>query len=47
MHRIIASAALLALTATPALAEQTLEGVAADTYQLDKTHAFLTWTVPR
>ena len=45
MHRIIASAALLALTATPALAEQTLEGVAADTYQLDKTHAFLTWTV--
>ncbi|MGB3627713.1 MAG: YceI family protein [Henriciella sp.] len=45
MRRFIASAALVALLSTPALAQQTLEGVAADTYQLDPTHAFLTWTV--
>ncbi|GGB79151.1 MULTISPECIES: YceI family protein [Henriciella] len=45
MRNIIASVSVAALIAAPALAEQTLEGVAADTYQLDKTHAFLTWTV--
>lgn len=45
MRRIIASAVIAALLSTPALAQQTLDGVAADTYQLDKTHAFLTWTV--
>ncbi|MEM5518399.1 YceI family protein [Henriciella sp. AS95] len=45
MRRIIASLSVAALLSAPALAEQTLDGVAADTYQLDKTHAFLTWTV--
>ena len=45
MRSIITSTALLALLAAPALAEQTLDGVAADTYRLDKPHAFLTWTV--
>jgi polyisoprenoid-binding protein YceI len=45
MRRILLSAALATIVATPAIAEQTLDGVAADTYELDKTHAFLTWTV--
>ena len=45
MRSIITSAAALAFIAAPALAEQTLEGVAADTYELDQNHAFLTWTV--
>ncbi len=45
MRSIITSTALFALLASPALAEPTLDGVAKDTYQLDQTHAFLTWTV--
>ncbi|WP_084419992.1 YceI family protein [Henriciella litoralis] len=45
MRRILLTAALAAIVTTPAIAEQTLDGVSADTYELDKTHAFLTWTV--
>ena len=41
--RLITTAAL-ALT-LPAFAEQTLEGADAGAYELDKSHAFLTWTV--
>lgn len=44
MRSIITSAAIAALLAAPALADQTLEGVAGDTYELDQNHAFLTWT---
>jgi len=39
---IVASVAALAL---PAHANPTLEGVASGLYELEKTHAFLTWTV--
>lgn len=45
MRSFITSAALLALCAAPAMADQTLDGVAEDTYKLDRPHAFLTWTV--
>ena len=45
MRRIISSAALAALLACPAFAQQTLEGVDAGTYELDPNHAFLTWSV--
>ena len=45
MRSIITSASVLAFLAAPAFAEQTLEGVAADTYELDQNHSFLTWSV--
>lgn len=45
MRSFILSATLATLAASPAFAEQTLEGVASDSYQLDPAHAFLTWTV--
>ncbi len=40
----IAAASLIALSLS-AQAEPTLEGVASGLYELEKTHAFLTWTV--
>ena len=45
MRRIVTTAVLAALVAAPALAEQTLEGVADATYQLDPNHSFLTFNV--
>lgn len=43
---LVASAfALTATTAFTASAEPTLEGVASGLYELEKTHAFLTWSV--
>ena len=49
MRKLITAAAIAALStgfvAGTAAAEQTLDGVAAGTYELDPTHAFLTWTV--
>ena len=45
MRPIILSVAFVTMAISPAFAEQTLEGVATDTYQLDPNHAFLTWTV--
>ncbi|MEO1553163.1 MAG: YceI family protein [Pseudomonadota bacterium] len=44
MRILAVSASLLALT-LPAQANPTLEGVASGLYELEKTHAFLTWTV--
>jgi len=44
MRILAVSAGLLALT-LPAQAAPTLEGVATGLYELEKTHAFLTWTV--
>ncbi|MEL7392812.1 MAG: YceI family protein [Pseudomonadota bacterium] len=43
--RNLAIAASLAALALPAHANPTLEGVASGLYELEKTHAFLTWTV--
>ncbi|MEL7113199.1 MAG: YceI family protein [Pseudomonadota bacterium] len=43
--RKLAIAASLAALALPAHANPTLEGVASGLYELEKTHAFLTWTV--
>ncbi|WP_018147957.1 YceI family protein [Henriciella marina] len=45
MRGIVTIAALAALSAAPALAEQTLEGVDAATYELDPNHSFLTFSV--
>ncbi|MEP1143908.1 MAG: YceI family protein [Henriciella sp.] len=44
MRILAVSAGLLALS-LPAQAAPTLEGVATGLYELEKTHAFLTWTV--
>ena len=44
MRKLALAAGLLALT-LPAQANPTLEGVATGLYELEKTHAFLTWTV--
>ena len=44
MKKIAVAASLLAI-ALPAQANPTLEGVASGLYNLEKTHAFLTWTV--
>lgn len=44
MRSIIAPAAAAIFLATPAAA-QSLDEVSAGTYQLDRNHAFLTWTV--
>lgn len=44
MKKIAFAASLIAL-ALPAQAAPTLEGVASGLYELEKTHAFLTWTV--
>lgn len=44
MRILAVSAGLLALT-LPAQANPTLEGVASGLYELEKTHAFLTWSV--
>jgi len=44
MRKLAIAASLLAIT-LPAHAEPTLEGVASGLYELEKTHAFLTWTV--
>lgn len=44
MRKLALAAGLLALT-VPAHANPTLEGVATGLYELEKTHAFLTWTV--
>ncbi|MFN3212342.1 MAG: YceI family protein [Henriciella sp.] len=44
MRILAVSAGLLALS-LPAQATPTLEGVASGLYELEKTHAFLTWTV--
>ncbi len=44
MRTLAIAASLLAFT-LPAHAEPTLEGVASGLYELEKTHAFLTWTV--
>ncbi len=43
--RKLAPAMIALLFALPATAEQTLKGADSDTYQLEKTHAFLTWSV--
>ncbi len=43
--RKLAIAAGLMAAILPAQAEPTLEGVASGLYELEKTHAFLTWTV--
>ena len=45
MRRIVTTAVIAALAAAPALAEQTLDGVADATYQLDPNHSFLTFNV--
>ncbi len=44
MRSTLLAAAVLALT-LPASAEQTLDGADAGAYELEKTHAFLNWTV--
>lgn len=44
MRKLAIAAGLLAIT-LPAQANPTLEGVASGLYNLEKTHAFLTWTV--
>ncbi len=44
MRKLVIAAGLLAAT-LPAHANPTLEGVASGLYELEKTHAFLTWTV--
>ena len=44
MKKIAFAASLIAL-ALPAQAAPTLDGVASGLYELEKTHAFLTWTV--
>lgn len=44
MRNLAIATGLLALT-LPAHANPTLEGVASGLYELEKTHAFLTWTV--
>lgn len=44
MRNIFFAASALALI-LPASAEQTLEGAASGLYELEKSHAFLTWTV--
>ena len=44
MRKLVVAAGLLAAT-LPAHANPTLEGVASGLYELEKTHAFLTWTV--
>lgn len=44
MRKLSLAASLLAI-ALPAHANPTLEGVASGLYNLEKTHAFLTWTV--
>ncbi|MCR9195695.1 MAG: YceI family protein, partial [Hyphomonas sp.] len=44
MRKLAVAAGLLAMT-LPAQANPTLEGVASGLYNLEKTHAFLTWTV--
>lgn len=44
MKKLAIAAGLVAL-ALPAQANPTLEGVASGLYNLEKTHAFLTWTV--
>src|SRR6056297_1134025 len=44
MKKLAIAAGLLAIT-LPAQANPTLEGVASGLYELEKTHAFLTWTV--
>lgn len=44
MRKFAIAAGLLAIT-LPAQADPTLEGVASGLYNLEKTHAFLTWTV--
>lgn len=44
MRKLTIAAAFLATTLS-AQAEPTLEGVASGLYELEKTHAFLTWTV--
>ena len=44
MRHLAIAASLLAIT-LPAHANPTLEGGASDLYELEKTHAFLTWTV--
>lgn len=44
MRKLAIAVSLLAIT-LPAHAEPTLEGVASGLYELEKTHAFLTWTV--
>ena len=43
--RHLAIAASLIAVSLPAYANPTLDGVASDLYELEKTHAFLTWTV--
>ena len=44
MRKLVLAAGLMAAT-LPAHANPTLEGVASGLYELEKTHAFLTWTV--
>ncbi len=44
MRKLAIAACLMALT-LPAQANPTLDGVASGLYELEKTHAFLTWTV--
>lgn len=44
MRKLAIAASLMALT-LPAQANPTLDGVASGLYELEKTHAFLTWTV--
>jgi polyisoprenoid-binding protein YceI len=44
MRKLVIAAGLMAAI-LPAQAEPTLEGVASGLYNLEKTHAFLTWTV--
>ncbi|MEM9234577.1 MAG: YceI family protein [Pseudomonadota bacterium] len=44
MRKLALAAGLMALT-LPAQANPTLDGVASGLYELEKTHAFLTWTV--
>lgn len=44
MRKLVLAAGLMAAI-LPAQAEPTLEGVASGLYNLEKTHAFLTWTV--
>jgi polyisoprenoid-binding protein YceI len=45
MNRYLTAASIAAFVMAPAFAEQTLEGVDTATYELDRNHAFLTWTV--
>lgn len=44
MRKLAIAASLMAIT-LPAHAEPTLDGVASGLYELEKSHAFLTWTV--